>query len=289
VALAAAVTTLLMTKIGMPISTSQAVVGAIVGWNFYASVATDTASLGKIVTTWVFCPVLSAAVAVLLFVVVRWLLGTVKIHLLRLDAYTRVGLVLVGAFGSYSLGANNIANVMGVFVPDNPFSDIEVLGVWTFTATQQLFFLGAAAIGAGVLAYSQRVMSTVGRGLLRLSPMAALVVVLAQAIVLFVFASEGLERLLTGLGLPTFPLVPVSSSQAIIGAIIGVGLVKGRRNIRFSVLRGVVGGWIATPVIACVLTFVALFFVDNVFDQQVVRETEVRNGAYIEHAPHNRR
>jgi len=277
VALAAALTTLLMTKLRMPISTSQAVVGAIIGWNFYASAATDTASLGKIVATWVVCPSLSAAIAALLFVLVRWWRGVVKIHLLRLDAYTRIGLLLVGAFGSYSLGANNIANVMGVFVPDNPFTDLEIAGLLTFTATQQLFLLGAVAIGVGVFTYSRRVMSTVGSGgLLRLSPLAALVVVLAHSIVLFLFASEGLERFLAGHGLPTIPLVPVSSSQAIIGAIIGVGLVKGGRGIRFNVLGGVVGGWVATPIIAGVIAFIALFFMENVFDQQVVRP--VQNG-----------
>ena len=48
---------------------------------------------------------------------VRWL------HLLRLDAYTRSALLLAGAFGAYSLGANNIANVVGVFVPSSPSSD----------------------------------------------------------------------------------------------------------------------------------------------------------------------
>ena len=279
VALAAALTTLLMTKLRMPISTSQAVVGAIIGWNFYASAATDTTSLGKIVATWVVCPALSAAIAALLFVLVRWWRGVVKIHLLRLDAYTRIGLLLVGAFGSYSLGANNIANVMGVFVPDNPFTDLEIAGLLTFTATQQLFLLGAVAIGVGVFTYSRRVMSTVGSGLLRLSPLAALVVVLAHSIVLFLFASEGLERFLAGHGWPTIPLVPVSSSQAIIGAIIGVGLVKGGRGIRFNVLGGVVGGWVATPIIAGVIAFIALFFMENVFDQQVVRPVE--NGSEV--------
>ena len=274
VALAAALTTLLMTRLRMPISTSQAVVGAIIGWNLYASAATDTSSLGKIVATWVVCPALSAAIAALLFVLVRWWRRIVKIHLLRLDAYTRISLLLVGAFGSYSLGANNIANVMGVFVPDNPFTDLEIAGLMTFTATQQLFLLGAVAIGVGVFTYSRRVMSTVGSGLLRLSPLAALVVVLAHSIVLFLFASEGLERFLAGHGWPTIPLVPVSSSQAIIGAIIGVGLVKGGRGIRFNVLRGVVGGWVATPLIAGVIAFVALFFMENVFDQQVVQPVE---------------
>ena len=39
------------------------------------------------------------------------LLKKSKIHLIKLDAYIKYGLLIVGAFGSYSLGANNIANV----------------------------------------------------------------------------------------------------------------------------------------------------------------------------------
>ena len=135
-------------------------VGAIVGWNIFTGSQTDMGSLVKIVSTWVVCPVLAAVFAAVFYLTARRIISRWPVHLLELDAMTRAGLIAAGAFGAYSLGANNIANVMGVFVPDNPFSDIEVLGVWTFTATQQLFFLGAAAIGAGVLAYSQRVMST---------------------------------------------------------------------------------------------------------------------------------
>lgn len=58
---------------------------------------------------------------------------------------------------------------------------------------------------------------------MKLSPISALVVVSAHSLVLFLFASQGLEALLQRHGLPTIPLVPVSSSQAIAGAVIGIG------------------------------------------------------------------
>jgi PiT family inorganic phosphate transporter len=94
-------------------------------------------------------------------------------------------------------------------------------------------------------------------------------VVLAQALVLFLFSSEGLQHWLSSHGLPTLPLVPVSSSQAVIAAVIGIGLAKGGRNIRLSVLGHVFWGWVSTPVIAAMLSFVLLFFVQNVFSQRV--------------------
>ncbi len=275
VALASALTTYCMTRLKIPVSTSQAIVGAIIGWNLYTSNLTDSASLTKIVITWVACPLLSGTMAISLFVLVRWLLRLFKPHLLRLDYGTRLGLLIVGAFGSYSLGANNIANVMGVFLPDNPFHDFVAFGFLRITAVQQLFFVGAVAIGVGVFTYSERVMKTVGSGLVRISPVPAFVIVLAQSLTLFMFASRGLESFLAGHGLPTFPLVPVSSSQAVIGAIVGLSLFK-RISIRYRVLSEISLGWLATPLMACVISFVALFVMDNVLNQQVQREVEYR-------------
>lgn len=275
VALASALTTYFMTRLKIPVSTSQAIVGAIIGWNFYSSSLTDSSSLTKIMITWVACPLLSGVMAVLLFIFVRFMLRVTKPHLLRVDSGTRWGLLIVGAFGSYSLGANNIANVMGVFVPDNPFHDLVLFGGLRVSGVQQLFFMGAAAIGVGVFTYSERVMKTVGGGLVRISPVPAFVIVAAQSLTLFLFASQGLEYFLASHGLPTFPLVPVSSSQAVVGAIVGLSLFKGI-GLRYNVLGEISLGWLATPVIAGVLAFLLLFFMDNVFNQQVYNPVRYR-------------
>lgn len=271
VALSSAVTVYIMTKWRLPVSTSQAIVGGIIGWNLFSDSVTDTSTLIKIFATWVACPLLAGAIAVSIFKVTQQFQKRVKLHLLRLDAYSRLALIFAGAFGAYSLGANNIANVMGVFVPVSPFTDFEVANLFTLSSVQQLFLFGAIAIAVGVFTYSKRVMLTVGQELLPLTPIAAWVVVIAHSIVLFLFASQGLEHLLASAGLPTIPLVPVSSSQAVIGAVVGIGLLRGGREIRWRVL-GIIGvGWITTPVISAVMCFVALFFLQNVFNQQVYR------------------
>jgi PiT family inorganic phosphate transporter len=271
-AFSAALTVYMMTRAGLPVSTSQAIVGAIIGWNLFSGFPTDTASLIKIVGTWIACPLLAGVLGVFLFKVTTVLVRWAKLHIYRLDACTRLGLILAGAFGSYSLGANNIANVMGVFVPANPFTTFNVGDLFAFTGIQQLFLLGAIAIGVGVFTYSKKVMLTVGGGLLPLSPVGAWVVVVAHSIVLFMFASQGLEHLLANAGLPTIPLVPVSSSQAVVGAVIGIGLLKGGRGIKWRVLANIASGWVTTPVVACLVCFVALFFLQNVFNQQVYRD-----------------
>lgn len=268
-ALSAAVAVYTMTKAGLPVSTSQAIVGAIIGWNLFSGTPTDPKALTKIMTTWVACPILAAFFSAIIYKFIVWFIRNAKLHLLRTDAYTRIGLLVAGAFGSYSLGANNIANVMGVFVESNPFTDFSVANILTFTGGQQLFLLGAIFIGIGVFTYSKRVMLTVGNDLLPLSPIAAWVAVVSHSIVLFLFASQGLEALLASNGLPTIPLVPVSSSQAVVGAVLGIALIKGGRGIQWRVLGNIATGWVITPVIACGMCFVGLYFLQNVFDQTV--------------------
>ncbi|NOZ61432.1 MAG: inorganic phosphate transporter [Calditrichaeota bacterium] len=271
VALAAALTVYWMTKLGLPVSTSQAIVGAIIGWNLFSGTLTDYNSLTKIVATWVVCPFLAAAFSIVLYKLAKLFLSKVKIHLLQMDFNTRVALLLVGAFGSYSLGANNIANVMGVFVPVTPFKSLDFFGLFQFSSAQQLFFLGGAAIAVGVFTYSHRVMSTVGNELVKLTPIAALVVVLSESLVLFLFASESLSNWLISHGLPSIPLVPVSSSQAVVGAVLGIGIARGGKGIKFRTLGNIALGWVTTPVAAALISFFALFFLQNVFNQNVYR------------------
>ncbi len=268
---AAALAVFAMTKAGLPVSTTQAIVGAIIGWNLFTGTSTDATTLITILSTWIICPLLAAGIAAALFKLTTKIIRRSKPHLLRQDAYTRLGLILAGAFGAYSLGANNIANVMGVFVPVSPFTEFEVMGFGTFSSVQQLFLLGALAIAVGVITYSKRVMLTVGGRLLPMSPVAAWVVVVAHSVVLFVFSSQELESLLANAGLPTIPLVPVSSSQAVVGAVLGIGLLRGGRTIRWRMLGRIGLGWIATPAIAGVVCFVGLFFLQNVFNQEIYR------------------
>jgi PiT family inorganic phosphate transporter len=272
-ALAAGLTVLWMTKLGLPVSTSQAIIGSIIGWNLFSDSYTDISSLLKILSTWIICPLLSAVIAALLFTFAKIFVRKIGVGLIRIDGYTRLALILAGAFGAYSLGANNIANVMGVFVPVAPFPDLQFGQDFSVSSAQQLFLVGGLAIAVGVFTYSKRVMMTVGSELMTLTPLAAWVAVMSHSIVLFLFASERLEQLLANMSLPTIPLVPVSSSQAVVGAVIGIGMLQGGREIQWPRIFGIVRGWAITPVISCLFCFVGLYFLQNVFQQEVKRES----------------
>lgn len=269
VALAAALTVYWMLRIGITVSISQAIVGSIIGWNLYGGFDTNLVVLGKILTGWILCPLLSAVLSVVLYYVLRQNIRKAHLHLLRQDSYMRTALIVAGALGAYALGANNIANVMGVFVESSPFQPVALGSLINLNGQQVLFLLGSVAICVGIWTYSKKVMITVGNNLMKMTPLMALTVVLSNAGTLFIFSSQGLQQFLQSYGLPSFPLVPVSSTQAVIGGILGIGLLKGGRGVNWSITGKIILGWIVTPLIAMLICFICLFFLENVFNQMV--------------------
>ena len=265
VALSAGVAVMWMSRLGLPVSTSQAIVGAIVAWNLFAGRPTDLGELGRIVLSWVSSPVLAGLVSAALYVLLKAAIRRSRVHLFRFDAGLRVGLHAAGALGAFSLGANNVANVMGVFISAATLAPLTVGGVVLLDGTRELFLLGALAIAVGVATGSRPVMETVGRQLLRLSPEAAMVVVAASGLTMFVFSSRALSEGLAALGMFRIPLVPISSTQAVVGAVLGIGLVRGGRGLRYRVMGEIAVGWVVTPIAAALITLVMLHVVRNVF------------------------
>ncbi len=263
VSLSSALTVSAMTKLSLPVSTSQAVIGAILGQNLFAGFQTDLKLLTNIILSWILCPIIAAFFAILLYYALKYLITNSKIHLLSLDALTRFGLIVAGSLGAYSLGANNIGNVVGVFMTSNPFIDISIGNIININSTQQLLLIGGIAISLGIITYSYRVMKTIGNDIFILSPITALIVVTSHSLVLYLFASEGLRNTLISLNIPPLPLVPVSSSQAVIGAIIGIAVAKGSRSIKISTLAKISSGWITTPIISGIISWSFFYLISH--------------------------
>jgi len=75
-----------MTKFALPISTTQAIVGAIIGWNFFTGNHTDGKILSKILAAWLAGPVLGAVFAIFLYILLKKFKNSAKIHLIRFES-----------------------------------------------------------------------------------------------------------------------------------------------------------------------------------------------------------
>ncbi len=228
-ALAAALAVSVMSFMGLPVSTTQAIVGSIIGLSILKGNPVDSAKLIKVFTCWLVTPFGSALIAFILYNLLAQAWQKRMKDLLTFDRTVRTFSVLIGCYAAYALGANNVGNVMGTLVGADIISP--------FWAT----ILGGLSISVGVLTYSRNVMYTVGKKITPLDPFSALVAVLAEAITLHSFAQVG---------------VPVSSSQAIVGAVVGVGLVKGMKMINRRTLINILVGWILTLLGSAIVAYI---------------------------------
>jgi inorganic phosphate transporter, PiT family len=270
ISFSAAFTVFLIIRNGLPVSVSQAIIGAIIGWNLFTSTPVDIVSTSRIVLAWIINPVFSCLFSYLIFKFLKFRLSKTKRHILEIEFFTKFALIAVLIFGAYSMGANNISKVVGVFINSNPFQDIAIWGPFSFSGSRQLFLIGALAMCAGIITYSKNTIYTVGQEIFKLNPLSALASVSSASIVLFMFSSESLEKLMHTAGLPGFPLVPVSLTQSMVGAILGISLAKGVSNLNFKMLGKIGIGWIVTPIASALFCLIALFFVQNVFQAKVV-------------------
>lgn len=224
---AAGITVALMSYFKLPVSTSQAVVGALVLMGVLNS-NLDTSSLTKVVVCWIGTPIGAALITVVLYFFVGKLMNVMHFSLFSYDRNLRLALIFAGSYGAYALGANNVANVTGAFVGPDMLSP--------FTAC----LVGSLAIALGIVTYSKNVMMTVGKNLVKLDAFTAFIAILAEAITVHAYAILG---------------VPVSTSQAIVGAVLGIGLLKGVRTIDKKTLWRILFGWTGTPAISAGLAF----------------------------------
>lgn len=229
--LAAAITVTIMTALKLPISTSQAVVGSILGIGIMQN-EVNTSGLTKVILCWIGTPIGGFLFTLILYFLTLNILKKLRLNIFVTDALLKTSLIIAGCYGAYALGANNVANVTGMYAGN-------------ILTTDQAVLVGAISIAMGTLTFSKNVMLTVGKSIVKLDAFSALITVVAHSITVHIYAIIG---------------VPVSTSQAIIGSVLAIGFIKGVQTIQFKVLLRVVSAWFMTPVIGFLLS-IALYFI----------------------------
>ncbi len=231
--LAAAITVTIITYLAIPTSTSQAAVGAFMGIAVGASgfAAVDWSKFLTMLSCWIINPIACVILCVILLQVIGFLLRLVKYNSARNRIIT-IGLIVFGCYGAYTLGSNNVV------VTTAPYYHAGMFGEPGTAAARWAAAIGGISIAVGALTYSKRVMETIGKKITPLSPFSALIVVMTHAFALHFF---------------TWIKIPVSSSQAVVGAVIGIGLFHGSRTINRKTMIRIFVGWLLTPLIAAFL------------------------------------
>jgi len=205
--------------LALPVSASQAIMGAVLGIGMISGIP-DFTKLYKVVICWVFTPIGALLFSFFLYSILGQLFQKFLLNIRLRNIFIKIALIFAGCYGSYSLGANNVANVTGVYVGSGMLSPFEAA------------LIGSLSIASGVLTYSKKVMDTVGKKIVDLDGFSAFISSLSAAITVHLFTQVG---------------VPVSSSQAVVGGVTGIGLKKGAKTVRLRTLAEIGIGWISTP------------------------------------------
>ena len=230
--LAAGITMFILTYLALPSSSSQAVIGALLGAGMVSGTP-DFSRLYKIVACWVLTPVGAIILAFFLYHFIGFFVARYIINMQTRSFFIFWSLIVAGCLGAYAVGSNNVANVTGVYVGSGLLTPLEGM------------VIGGLSITSGVLTYSRKVMMTVGQEITSLDEYAAVIAALSAAITVEIFTQVG---------------VPVSSSQAIVGGVAGIGLVKGMRTLSKRTLTAIVIGWVATPFSAGIISYLFIKF-----------------------------
>jgi PiT family inorganic phosphate transporter len=214
---------------GLPSSSSHALVGGIVGAavakSGFSAVISD--GLSKIAVFIVLAPLIGLAVAFICMVVVlRFAAHSQNVERLN-RRFRRLQLISAGAY-SLGHGGNDAQKTMGVIlallIATHKVAPTADVPLWVVLAAH-------SAIALGTLSGGWRVVHTLGSRITKLQPSGGVAAESAAAATLFFVSAHG---------------IPVSTTHTITGAIIGVGSIQRLSAVRWGVAGRVVWAWILT-------------------------------------------
>ncbi len=214
----------------MPISTSHSIVGAVAGAGLALQSPIKWKIMLDIFLCWIFTP-LGAAILGYVFYLALKQIAPLIIPARHFRATVATLVILSGCYVAYTWGANDVANATGV-----------IAGAGILSPKMSVVF-GGLAIVLGIMTWGYKVIETIGSDITHLLPLMAFAAQLASAINVHVYTLFG---------------IPVSTSHSIVGAIFGVGLVKGVKVVNLRIMREIIICWLATPFISGLVSFIVL-------------------------------
>lgn len=161
---------------------------------------------------------------------------------IQVEKYFAVLMAMTACAMVFAHGANDVSLAVGpltivhtLVMNSNQAIDANNFPSW-------IIFLGCTGVVAGLLMYGRKVIETVGSAITALTPSRAFAATLSAATTVVVATSTG---------------IPVSATQTLVGAVLGVGLARGIGALNLIVIRNIFMSWVLTLPAACILTIMS--------------------------------
>ncbi len=154
-----------------------------------------------------------------------------KMHYANVEKVFGVLMVVTACAMAFAHGSNDVANAIGPL--SAVVSTVSHAGEIVAKARIEWWVLPLGAIGIvlGLAIMGHKVMATVGTGITHLTPSRGFAAQLATASTVVIASGTGL---------------PISTTQTLVGAILGVGLARGIAAINLEIVRNIVVSWVIT-------------------------------------------
>nr|WP_224095089.1 inorganic phosphate transporter [Nostoc sp. MS1] len=147
--------------------------------------------------------------------------------------------VLSACFVAFAHGSNDVGNAiapLAAIVYINQTGQVPSDGI---TVPLWILILGGAGIVGGLAVWGEKVIATIGENIIALQPSSGFCAELATATTILLASRMGL---------------PVSTSHALVGGVVGVGLVQSLSSVKFQTLQGIATAWLVTVPISAILS-----------------------------------
>ncbi len=161
------------------------------------------------------------------------------------------GLMVVTACSmAFAHGSNDVANAIGPLAA--VYSIVESGGdiVSKSVLPSWILLVGGGGIVFGLATFGFKVMRTIGKGITELTPSRGFAAELAAATTVVLASYTGL---------------PVSTTQVLVGAVLGVGLARGLASLNLSVINRIFLSWIVTLPAGAIMAIVFFYALKGLF------------------------
>ena len=159
-------------------------------------------------------------------------------------------MVLTACCMAFAHGSNDVANAIGplaavvnIVENDGEIAKKAALAWWILP-------LGGLGIVAGLAILGKKVIKTIGEGITHLTPSRGFAAELAAASTVVIASGTGL---------------PISTTQTLVGAVLGVGMARGIAALNMGVIRNIVVSWVITLPVGAALAIVIFYILRLVF------------------------
>ena len=199
----------------------------------------------------------AVAVAVVIAFIGKWLISRqtyshsddTELQRANVEKVFALLMVVTACCMAFAHGSNDVANAIGPLA-----AVVSVVSTGEITASSTLapwiLPLGGLGIVAGLALFGHRVIATIGEGITHLTPSRGFAAEMAAACTVVIASGTGL---------------PISTTQTLVGAVLGVGLARGVSALNLGIIRNIVISWIVTLPAGAILSIACFFTLKAVF------------------------